>query len=345
MVMFELSNGTQIILNVTNKNLAIFLVMITLIVHLIILKKIRERTIKFANYETLKKALGYEILRSNILPLIFRVLALTGFILALSNFNISVVRPVNDVDFVIALDVSQSMLQSDNGNFTPNRLEVAKTKGIGILKVLPENTLVGLVSFSGKARIEHELSPNHDSVATSLRSLYPKPPAGTVIGDALITSAIMLSNSTKKKRAIILITDGKQTEDLGVSIEEAVNYLKNANIVVNAIGIGRRNQTVISLEGINITDLPSEIKKILEENKSYVLPKELDEESLIYITNATHGHYFYALNETDLAQAYEYAILKYNSVNIDARKYALYAGIIFLFLEWLLGVTKYKTIP
>lgn len=345
MVVFELSNGIQIVLDIANKNLAIFLIMITIIIHLLILKRIKERTIKFANYETLKKVLGYEILRGNLLPLIFRIFALTGFILALSNFTLSIVKPVNDVDFVIALDVSQSMLQSDNGNFTPNRLEVAKRKGIEILKVLPETTMVGLVSFSGKARIEHKLTVDHDSVAASLRSLNTKPPAGTVIGDALITSAIMLSNSTKKKRAIILITDGKQTEDLGVSIDEAVNYVKNANIVVNAIGIGRKNETVISLEDINISELPEKIQERLSENQSYTLPKELDEKALIYITNTTGGNYFYALNESDIIKAYDVLILKYNAIKIDARKYALYVGITFLFLEWLLGITKYKTIP
>ena len=345
MVMWTLSSGTQILLEIGNKNLAVFLIMVTIIVHLLILKKVRERTIKFANYETLKKALGYEILRSNLLPLILRILSFTCFILALSHFSLSIIKPVNDVDFVIALDVSQSMLQSDNGNFTPSRLEVAKKDGIEILKVLPETTMVGLVSFSGKARIEHELSTNHDEVAASLRDLTTKPPAGTVIGDALVTSAMMLSNSTKKKRAIVLITDGKQSEGLGVSVDEAVNYLKNANIVVNAIGIGRRNETVISLEDINVTDLPEEIRKKLEKNKSYVLPKELDEEMLIYITNSTGGKYFYVSNESEVAQAYDESILKYNAIRVDARKYALYAGIVFVFLEWLLGVTKYKTIP
>ncbi|NPA38576.1 MAG: VWA domain-containing protein [Candidatus Nanohaloarchaeota archaeon] len=348
MVVFELSNGTKIVLDIAHKNLAVILVMLTFIIHLFVLKKIRERTIKFANYETLKRVIGYEILRSNFLPLLLRILAILFFILAISNFSISIIKPVNDVDFVIALDVSQSMLQSDGGNFTPNRLEVAKRKGIEVLRVLPEQTLVGLVSFSGKAWVEHPLTADHNSVAEALKSLHSKPPAGTAIGDALISSAMLLSNSSKQKKAIILITDGKQTENTGVDLEEAVKYVKQQHIKVNVIGIGRKNDTIIKLEDINISELnlPENLKKeILEKNKTYVLPAELDEEALMQLANETQGKYFYATNETDIGKAYTEAILKFNAVNIDARRYALYLGLVFLFLEWLLGATKYKTIP
>ena len=337
--------STQVVINISNLDFAIFLVMTLVILHLIVLKQVRKRTIKFANYETLKKALGRDILKSNILPLLLRLFAIICFILALSTFKILVVKPVSDADFVIAIDVSQTMLNSDNGKFIPNRLGAAKSSAEQIIEELPQSTYIGLISFSGKSHLIHDLSNNKEDLIASLESIKPVPPAGTVIGDAIVMGSTLLSNSTKTKRVMVLITDGKQTPSMGVDINSSITFAKHNGVVIDTIGIGKRNKTIINLTGINLKDLPPEIvKEIKERNETYVAP-ELDEGALKYIANETHGKYFYVENNSAMKEALNTAILKYNSVTIDARTYALIAGIIFLLLEWLLGATKYKTIP
>ncbi len=344
---FEIG-ANKVIIDIGNENLVVFLVMSIVILHLLVLKQIRKRTIKFANYETLKKAIGYEILKSNILVLIMRILIVISLILALYKFNIEVIKPVSDVDFVIALDISQTMLNSDNGAFLPNKLEVAKQTSKEIIRVLPERTKIGVVTFSGKAYIDQPLTDNKEMLFQSIDKIDSKPPAGTVIGDAIVAGTILLANSTKTKKSIVLITDGRQTEGLGVDINESLEYAKRNGIIINTIGLGRKNRTSINLTGIDIEKLniPEEIKEqILKmENKSFNITA-LDEETLKYIANVTNGKYYYVENQTYFKEAFSEVILKFNSITIDARRYALLLAAILLLIEYSLGATKYKTIP
>ena len=348
MVLSFTIKSTKFIIDIGNENLVVFLLMSTLILHLFVLKQTRKRTIKFANYETLKKALGYEILKSNWLVFLLRSMIVFSLILALYKFNIQVIKPVGDVDFVIALDISQTMLNSDNGAFLPNKLEVAKKTTKEIISLLPERTRVGIVTFSGKAFVEQPLSSNKEILYKAIDKIESKPPAGTVIGDALVASTILLANSTKEKKSILLITDGKQTEGLGVDINDSIEYVKRNNIIVNTIGLGKKNISAMNLSGINVTQLniPEEIKReIMKMENKTINISELDEETLKYIANMTGGKYYHVLNETSLKEGFVDAILRFNAVTIDARKYALLVGVILLLIEYLLGATKYKTIP
>ncbi len=344
---FEIQ-ATKIVIDIGNENLFVFLVMSLVILHLLVLKQIRKRTIKFANYEVLKKAIGIELLRSNILVLILRVLIVISLVLALYKFQIEIIRPVADVDFVIAIDVSQTMMNSDDGAFLPSKLEVAKETAKEIIRILPERTKVGIVSFSGNARIEIPLTQNKNALINSLDKLTTRPPAGTAMGDAIVAGIVVLSNSTKTKKGIVLITDGRPTKGLGIDINESIRSAKENNITINTIGLGKKNITTISLKDINITslNLPESIKEeILKEvNKTYNITS-LDEKSLIYIANETGGNYYYVANQTYIKEAFADAVLKFNAVTIDARKYALLFGVILLLIEYLLGATRFKTIP
>ncbi len=344
---FEIQ-ATKIVIDIGNENLFVFLVMSLVILHLLVLKQIRKRTIKFANYEVLKKAIGIELLRSNILVLILRVLIIISLVLALYKFQIEIIKPVADVDFVIAIDVSQTMMNSDDGAFLPSKLEVAKETAKEIIRILPERTKVGIVSFSGNARIEIPLTQNKDALINSLDKLTTRPPAGTAMGDAIVAGIVVLSNSTKTKKGIVLITDGRPTKGLGIDINESIRSAKENNITINTIGLGKKNITTISLKDINITslNLPESIKEeiLKEANKTYNITS-LDEKSLIYIANETGGNYYYVSNQTYIKEAFADAVLKFNAVTIDARKYALLFGVILLLVEYLLGATRFKTIP
>ncbi len=328
-----------------NINWIIFMIGIVIILHMLTLKKSKERTIKFANYETLEKAMGKRILHKNYVPLILRILAVLAMMLALSDLTITVVRPISNVDFVLAIDTSQTMLSSDNGNFTPNRLESAKLAAYKVLREAPEETDLGIVTFAGMSYIKAQLSKNRRELRDVLKDVSPEGPGGTAIGDAIVSSASMLGNSTEKQKVIVLLTDGSSNR--GVSLNESINYANQYNIKIYAIGVGVKNNSInnfptkfnlskYNLEGFEENDFF---------NTSYFSTPELDEEALIEIANRTNGQYIYVKNDTEMELAFRDAILKANTVEVNFVKWAIISAIFFLLIEWALGVTRYKTIP
>lgn len=320
-----------------NLNWVILAVGAVIIVHMLVLKKSRERVIVFANYETLKKVVGHEILQRNLLPLTFRILAVICILLAISNLRVTIVKPVSDVDFVIAIDTSPTMLTSDNGSFTPSRLEAAKYSAIQIVDVLPKTTYVGVVSFAGKAFVKSELTNDKKELKNVIESIKLEGIAGTAIGDAILSSTLLLANSNKTKKVVVLITDG--TSNTGMDVNESVRYAKSYNVRINTIGVGKRNRTInITMEGLNISSL-------LKENATFYTGDYLDEETLKNVANQTGGRYFYVNDTKSMLEAFKESVLKANAININVRKYAVVLAFIFLMIEWALGATKYRTIP
>ena len=318
-----------------NVNLLIMLIGLIFIIHMVTLKKIQKRTFLFANYEVLEKTIGKKIFRKNYLPLFLRSLAVIMIILAISNLTITAVMNVADIDFVLALDTSPTMSTSDNGNFTPNRLGAAKESALAVMASVPKGTRFGLVSFSGKSYRKVELSDNREELRDELRALDFEGPAGTATGDAIVTSASMLTNTSKKK-VIALLTDGVSNE--GVLINESLKYALNYDIVVYTIGIGPRNES----EAQSLVDVP---EYLIGKNATTYMAPLLDEQALLQIANMTGGKYYHVTNRSELDNAFENAVLRANSVEINLKKWALLFAVLILMIEWALGVTKYKTIP
>ncbi len=321
-----------------NLNWIILTAGMVVILHILVLKKSKERAILFANYETLKKVTGGDPVHRNLIPLILRVLAVTCLLLAISNLKIIVVKPVSDVDFVIAIDTSPTMLSSDNGSFVPNRLEVAKLSAIRIVDVLPPETKVGVVSFSGNAKMLAPLTSDKKLVKAALKNITLGEEAGTAIGDAVVLSTMMLMNSSKEKKVVVLITDGRSNK--GVSVNESAKFARDHGVRINAIGVGPKNITLpFNLSEFNLT------KMVGNSNITIYTGDALDEKSLIFLTNYTGGKYFYVHNATEMLEAFRQSVLKANSVEINVRKWAIIAGVFLLLIEWALGATKYKTLP
>ncbi len=326
----------QISYTYENVNLLIVLIGLIIIIHIITLRKIEKRTIKFANYETLKKVIGYEILHKNYLPLILRLLAMFLIIVGISNLTLTIINPVSDTDYVFAIDTSSSMLTSDNGTFEPSRLEAAKDSAINLLNKVPGNTNIGIVTFAGKSHVKSEPTNDHKELKQILHKITFDPEAGTSIGNALITSSGLLTN-TSKKRVITLITDGRNNR--GVDIEESLKYVITNNITVYTIGVGLRNGTTAT---ISDTELLHNLRKT---NATAAEFQELNITELKNIANQTHGSYFFVTNKEELNTAFESAVLDKDTTKMPLVKYVLLIAALLLLLEWSLGATKYKTIP
>ncbi|MFH1127672.1 MAG: VWA domain-containing protein [archaeon] len=319
-----------------NVNILIVLIGFVLIIHIATLRKIEKRTIKFSNYEILKRVIGYDILYKNYLPLILRLMAMFLIIVGISNLTISIITLVSDTDYVFAIDSSSSMLTSDNGTFELSRLESAKESAINIIDKLPANTNIGIVTFAGKSYIKTEPINDHRKIKEIIHGISFDSTAGTAIGDALVSSAGILSNSSNK-RVMTLITDGRK--NMGIDIDESLKYVKINNITVNTIGVGLKNIT------LNITSesgLPVDLEG---KNATALEFQQLNESELKYIANETNGRYFFVTNKEELDKAFETAVLEKDIKNIPLVKYVLLLASFLLLIEWALGATKYKTIP
>ncbi|MGC9310098.1 MAG: vWA domain-containing protein [Candidatus Aenigmatarchaeota archaeon] len=307
-------------------NLLIALVSLVIIFYLLSKKFSKRRAIRFGNFETLKKVAGKNLLTYSIIPIALRILALALIILAISDPTVTALSPSSNTDYVLAIDTSSSMLTPD---IPPNRLDATKST---VLEFVKENGVsnFGVVTFSGEAKIHSELVNDRQAIMETVRQIGIEESAGTAIGEAVVVSSVLLSDS-KKDKAIILITDGRTNR--GIDINKTYDTLKEKNIRVFSLGLGKTyNETIEvpeGLEGLNAThsEFPS-----------------VDEKELMIIANVSSGEYFRVENVRDLNSAIKKAIFLESQV-VDLQMYLLLLACGVLLLGWALEMTKYRVIP
>jgi Ca-activated chloride channel homolog len=149
------------------------------------------------------------------------------------------------IDVVIALDVSKSMLASDQ---PPNRLENAKTLLKNILAERKEDR-IGLVLFAGHAYTQMPLSYDHNSAELFINNADPLTftAQGTAIADALEKSRNLLISETRRYRVILLVTDG-ETFDQDAQDGNALSWADEcarSGIMIITAGLGSTTGTTI----------------------------------------------------------------------------------------------------
>lgn len=189
----------------------------------------------------------------------------------------------NGVDISLVFDVSYSMIATD---IFPSRIEVAKQVLGSFIGELTQDR-VGLILFAGKAFQSVPLSYDYaflqdfiaemgvDTIEQSYGHLQ-----GTAIGDALVMAAGTLTEQQdSREKVIVFITDGEANK--GVDPKLALKLLKEKNIKTYTIGVGKSEQTSITVPGL--WGFPQK-----------VLVSGVDEELLQKIATETGGKYFKA---------------------------------------------------
>lgn len=166
-----------------------------------------------------------------LLALVFVVLALTGPRWGV--FYEEVER--KGVDIVIALDVSRSMLAED---IAPNRLERAKLAISDLLEQL-DGDRIGLVTFSGAAVKKCPITVNYGSFKLALDEVDTQsaPRGGTLLGDAVRKAKECFLDKVKDHKAVILISDGEETE-VDYPVEAAKAAYDENGVIICTVGIG-----------------------------------------------------------------------------------------------------------
>jgi len=143
--------------------------------------------------------------------------------------------PRRGIDIMFVLDVSNSMLAED---VAPNRLERAKLDIKDMLEVLPGDR-VGLVTFSGESSRTCPLTINYGAFRLALDAVDTRsaPRGGTNIGDAIRVAADSFTDKTKDHKAIVLISDGGETDE-SYAAEAAQNVFEQKGVRVFTVGFG-----------------------------------------------------------------------------------------------------------
>ena len=295
--------------------------------HFYLFRHAKTKAMTFANFESLRRITGEKLLTKNITLLVMRVLIITCVIVAASGTTLWRTGDISDNDFIIALDNSASMAAQD---ILPTRLEAAKSTAVSFVNSLKSTSNIGLLSFAGTTFVESVPINNKDSIIKTIENIETTKTGGTDIAGAIITGTNMLLTSQEGK-VIVLITDGSNTVGsfIADSINSSIDYASKNHVVVYTIGIGSDTGPIGYLP------------------EYYNISAVFNEESLISISNATHGKYYKALNATDLEAAYQ-------EISKDVRKglipmklsYGLMlVALLLLFVEWGLISTRFRRIP
>ena len=277
--------------------------------------------------------------RLQILPLVFRLLAIAGIVVALarpqsssSGQNVT----TEGIDIVIAFDISSSMLAED---LKPNRIESAKKVAEQFIDGRP-NDRIGLVIFSGESFTQCPLTTDHAVLKNLFHGIQSGMLVdGTAIGEGLATAVSRIKDSKSKSKVIILLTDG--VNNLGsVAPVTAGEIAKTFGIRVYTIGVGTKGMAPYPVKtpfGIQYQNMEVQI----------------DEEILKQIAVETGGQYFRATSTTSLKNIYsdidrlektKMAVSEFRHKTEEFYPLILFA-VLLLGLEVLLRYSLLKSLP
>ncbi len=240
------------------------------------------------------------------------------------------------IDLFVALDVSLSMKAED---IRPNRLEKAKRDVSNLLNRL-QGDRVGLIVFAGDAFVQFPLTSDYSAADLFINAVDVDavPTPGTRIASAIELALKSFPADVPTQKAIIVVTDGENTEgDFVAAVEEA----KSRGVKVFSVGMG-------SIEGSPIPIYNAENQRIdykRDRAGSIVLTK-LDETTLQQLASIGEGSYRRATSGGNEIDDLFKEISALEKTEFEAKKvtgyeskyqYPLAMAILFLLLEVMLS--------
>lgn len=215
--------------------------------------------------------------------------------------------------FVIALDMSKSMLATD---ISPNRLERAKFKIHDLLEANPKAE-TNLLVFSGSTHVAIPFTTDYKIILDQLNGLQPKmmPASGTEFS-ALINKLDNLFTDNKAEGKILLITD--DLEDL--SIEQISVFLQQNNVKLYIYPFASQSGSIIpGYKKTSALDI-AKLNSLAEIEKVDILNMTLDDSDVKDLAKAIGDNIIFE-NKTDEEDE-----------NWDDKGYWLIFPLAFLFL-------------
>jgi len=289
----------------------LFIIPILFFIHFFSLSNRKKVALKFANFDAIARIQGVDFFSKNIVNLLLSLLIVSSMIFAVSGLTVQVFKQSSSFSFVIVIDSSESMGADD---FEPNRITAAKQTAMDFVDEAPVGVRMGVVSFSGNAYIEQDMSTDKIEIKNSINEIKIEGWGGTDLYEAVIASVNLLEDEDVK--AIILLSDGQI--NVG-KIEDIVDYSNKKEVIIHSIAIGTK-------EG---------------GKTSYAISK-LDEDTLESISYNTGGDYFLAENKETLSQSFLNILnLTRKKVSIKLSDYLMLFALSLFVLEFFLSNTRY----
>ncbi len=166
------------------------------------------------------------------------------FALGLAALLVAIARPLlgfqpieverSSVDFLVALDLSRSMLAEDVEGKA--RLDAAKAGVVALLDRL-DSDRAGLIAFAGEAFLAAPVTQDHAAVKCNLAALDTKSIAkpGSDMAKAIELAVKTFENGKYETKALVLLTDGEELQgDAVIAAREAARK----GIALFTVGVG-----------------------------------------------------------------------------------------------------------
>lgn len=212
--------------------------------------------------------------------------------------------PVSGRDLMLAVDLSESMLEQDfelNGQLL-NRLQAVKQVAGNFIQQR-EGDRIGLILFGEQAYLQTPLTFDLKTVNTLLQeSAIGLAGKRTAIGDAIGLAIKRLRDKDKNSRVLILLTDGRNTAG-EVEPDKAAELAAEQGLKIYTIGIGAE-----------FIERQSFFRNFRSRNN------EIDEKMLTNIADKTSGKYFRARDTDELKQIYQ-LLNKLEPVEVETKSF------------------------
>jgi hypothetical protein len=136
-----------------------------------------------------------------------------------------------------------ALVLDTSGSLTRVDLEEARDLAAGVLQALPPDSEVAVFSFDDASRMVQPRTAEADAVKRAIDGLRV---AGkyTALYDALFDASRYLRESAGARRAILLVTDGKD-ENSALNLEDGLKVAQETLIPVFCVGVGRVEERVL----------------------------------------------------------------------------------------------------
>jgi VWFA-related protein len=216
-----------------------------------------------------------------------------------SKISIQEVSQTDDpMSVVLAIDTSGSMLALDKSGKTS--IEAAKEAAIEFISMLGDNDSVALFSFDNDTNFHLDFSIDHQASIKAVKGLSARELAPTRLYDTVMAAIKKASEIPKGRRAIILLTDGKDEKGDGTCSVHSFNDVidaattKTIRVPIYTIGLGPQVDTKELGRMANLTGGRNMIAESISKLSSFYrsIGNQLKNQYLVeYLTRSTSGEH------------------------------------------------------
>jgi Ca-activated chloride channel family protein len=294
----------------------LFVIPIIVFFHVISISLSKRKAIKFANFDAISRVKGVEVFSKNLTILYLHIALALFIVLSISGTSLVTQVQSTNQSFVLAIDASRSMTATD---LLPTRLDVAKKAAADFLNMMPVQTRIGVLSFSGAVYVYSEMTTDAYQIKSAIDNIQIKEVGGTDFLSTFGEAANMLRDENSK--TVILISDGSVNLN---DLQTINDYLQKNNIIVYALGIGTPAGGSDSLGATYA--FSSDTLKVIAENSG--------------------GKYYDITNLEDFYSSFSeiLSLTKKNAI-FDLSVYLMALALIILVVEFYLMNTRFRTLP